>query len=76
MSKFYIVTGDGRRFESPSLEVMKKTLEYTIGALVNVGFGLTITDCSPELEDFLIELQTQYPAKIVDLPYSTDKIGH
>ncbi|TGT64120.1 MULTISPECIES: hypothetical protein [unclassified Mesorhizobium] len=74
MSKFYVITGNGRRFESPSLPVMKSTLEYTINTMVSLGYGLIIKDCSPELEDFLFELQKKYPMKIVDLPSSNDKI--
>ncbi|TIW54180.1 MAG: hypothetical protein E5V54_22680 [Mesorhizobium sp.] len=74
MSKFFVVTSHGQRYESPNLEVMKTMLEYTVNAVTQLGFPLAITDWSPELEDFLMKLQQQYPRQIIDLSSSNDKI--
>ncbi|TIT62213.1 MAG: hypothetical protein E5W90_31600 [Mesorhizobium sp.] len=67
MAQFYVVDGHGRRFEGNDLGEMQRNIEYTVKALVKIGSGLIITDCSPELESFLLDLRQQYPSKICRL---------
>lgn len=55
----YVVIG-GTKFIG-TLEDTKKAIEYTVKVKVSIGSGLVITDASPELTDFLLDLQKRYP---------------
>ncbi|TPL42649.1 MULTISPECIES: hypothetical protein [unclassified Mesorhizobium] len=74
MGKFYVVTEDGRRYESDSQAEAQHWVEYAVKALNRIGAGIVITDWSPELGDFLRKLSEEYPRVKLSLSYSTDKI--
>ncbi|AEG53172.1 hypothetical protein [Sinorhizobium meliloti] len=62
MAEVYVVTGSGQRYVG-DLESVKEAIESTVKSMVAYGSGLVIIDASPELTDFLIDLQIRYPWK-------------
>lgn len=56
----YIVTGDDQRYVG-DLETTKRSIKGAVEIFVRMGKGLVIVDASPELTDFLRDLQKQYP---------------
>ncbi|TIW05738.1 MAG: hypothetical protein E5V74_01750 [Mesorhizobium sp.] len=62
MSEFFVVS-NGRRFIESDLERMKVHIEKTVKLMVGMGSGVQITDASPELHEWLLELQRKYPPK-------------
>lgn len=63
MSEFYVVS-NGHRFVTSDLEQMKFEIEKTVKLMVGMGSGVIITDASPELHEWLVELGRKYPPKI------------
>lgn len=63
MSEFYVVS-NGQRFVASDLEQMKFAIEKTVKMMVGMGSGVIITDASPDLDEWLLELQRKYPPKI------------
>ncbi|TPI86422.1 hypothetical protein [Mesorhizobium sp. B2-8-9] len=62
-TEVFVVTGDGQRYVG-TLEQAKVEIEQTVAAAVRRGSGLIITDASPELHDFLIDLNRHYPPNV------------
>jgi hypothetical protein len=62
MTNVFVVTQNGQRFEG-DLETTKRSIEYAVKTMVDLGSGVVITDASPELTEFLLDLQKRYPPK-------------